>query len=174
MFKIQIVKRNERKRKMKQKVTEIGSLEYFQDEYGGNFKGKKTIRLFSENYEIDICFDVFHDGIEGLTNEMIAAAKVCLDVINNHADKLEQAIKRYYDTEVKEDVEGRDGDYMEIDDINQLAQIVTPKELFIQDLKTLMAVGLYFICDWDEEAGMGIRFDTEGNICEIGTGEIIY
>jgi len=73
---------------------------------------KKSIELFSESYEIDIRFDVFHSGIEGLTNEMVMAAKACLDAINNHTDKLVQAIKSYYDTEVKEDVEGRGDNYI--------------------------------------------------------------
>ena len=159
---------------MEQKVTEIGILEYSESRYGGNFTMKKIIELFSESYEIDIRFDVFHSGIEGLTSEMVMAAKTCLDVINNHTDKLVQAIKSYYDTEVKEDVEGRGGNYITIGNVNQLAQVVTPKELFIQPLKTKILVGLYFICDWDEEAGMGIKFDIDGNICEIGTGEIIY
>lgn len=169
-----VQQKKERKRKMKQTVTEIGVLEYSQNEYGGYFKGKKPIKLFSENYEIDICFDVFQNGTEGLTNEMIKATKACLDAINNQTDKLEQAIKRYYDTEVREDAEGRGDDYMEIEDANQLARIVTPKELYIQDLKTEIVIGLYFICEWDEEGGMGVMFDTEGNICEVGTGEIIY
>ncbi len=159
---------------MEQKVTEIGALEYSESRYGGNFTMKKSIELFSESYEIDVRFDVFHLGIEGLTNEMVMAAKACLDAISNHTDKLMQVIKNYYDTEVKEDVEGRGDDYITIDNVDQLAQVVTPKELFIQPLKTKILVGLYFICDWDEEAGMGIRFDTEGNITEIGTGEIIY
>lgn len=160
---------------MEQKATEIGVLEYFQSESGrGYLATKKSIEIFSQSYEIGIRFDVFHFGIEGLTNEMIAAAKACLDAIHNHTDKLEKAIKSYYDTDVKEDVEVRDGDYTTIDDVNQLAQVATPKELFIRPLKTKIVVGLYFICDWDEEAGMGIKFDTDGNISEIGTGEIIY
>ena len=71
-------------------------------------------------------------------------------------------------------MEIRDGYYTTIDDVNQLAQVATPKELFIRSLKTRVVVGLYFICDWDEEAGVGIRFYTDGNISEIGTGEIIY
>lgn len=162
------------KEKTEQKVTEIGVLEYSQSSYGGNFTTTKSIELFSESYEIDVRFDVFDDGTEGLTDEMVMAAKACLDAINDQADTIEQEIKDYYDTEVREDVEGRGDDYVIIDDVNQLAQVVTPKELFIQDLKDTMVVGLYFICDWDEEAGMGITFDTEGNICEIGTGEIIY
>ncbi len=105
---------------------------------------------------------------------MIAAAKTCLDVIKDYVDKIEQAIKTYYSTEVKETVEDQGCEYVEIDEASQFSQLMTPIELFIQPLSTKIVVGLYFTCDWDEESGIGIRFDTQGNIIRIGTGEIIY
>lgn len=159
---------------MEQKVTDIGVLEFTQGQYGGYFTAKKLIRLFSASYEINIRFKVFHHGMEGLTDEMVMAAKACLDAINNQTDKIEQAIKNYYDTEVKADAEEGFCNYVKMDDISQLAQVATPEELFVEKLKTMIVVGLYFVCDWSEEKGFGIRFDTEGNIIELGTGEIIY
>lgn len=159
---------------MEKKVTEIGVLEFLQSKYRGYFITKKEIELFSECYEIDVRFDVFHYGIEGLTNEMIMAGKACLDTINNHAIKIELALKNYYDTEVKEMAEEMESSYLAIEDVSQLAQVVEPKELLIRPLKSKIVVGLYFSCSWDEEKGVGIRFDTEGNIIDVGTGEIIY
>lgn len=159
---------------MEQKITEIGVLDYQSKCNRGYFTTKKIIKLFSKCYEIGIRFNVFHYGIEGLSDEMVMIAKVCLDTINNNTEKIEQVIKSYYDTDVKKEAEERGDSYIAIDDVNQLAQVVTPQELFLQTLKTEIIVGLYFICDWDEERGVGIRFDTEGNIIEIGTGEIIY
>lgn len=159
---------------MEQKITEIGVLEFSQSKYRGYFITKKEVELFSRRYKIDIRFDVFHYGIEGLTDEMIMVGKACLDTINNHAIKIEQALKNYYDTEVKEMAEEMECSYLAIEDASQLAQAVVPKELLIRPLKSKIVAGLYFDCDWEEERGVGIRFDTEGNITDVGTGEIIY
>lgn len=159
-----------RRIKMEQKVTDIGTLEFYQGEYGGKFTVKKFIKLFSQSYEIQIRFNVYNDGFEGLTDEMVMAAKACLDAINNQADKIEQAIKNFYDTDIKCTIEDEDGDYMEIDNISQLAQVMQPKELYVTDFK----VGLYFECDWDEEKGFGIKFDKDGNVIKMGTGGVVY
>lgn len=160
---------------MEQRITEIGTLEFFQSKNNrGYFTADKEIKLFSEQFKIGIRFNVFHYGAEGLTDEMLMAARACLETINNHVETIEQCIKNYYDTEVRERAEEIGCDYVPIDDVCQLVQVVTPQELYIQPLKTNIVVGLYLTCDWDEEGGIGIRFDTDGNIIEIGTGEIIY
>lgn len=176
MSKIQVVNQNkEGELKMEQRITEIGTLEFSQSKYNrGYFTADKEIKLFSKQCKIGIRFNVFHYGPEGLTDEMLMAARACLETINNHAEMIEQWIKNYYDTEVRERAEEMGCNYVPIDDVCQLAQVVTPQELYIQPLKTNIIVGLYFTCDWDEERGVGIRFDTDGNIIKIGTGEIIY
>lgn len=164
---------------MKEKVTNLGILEFFQGEYRGGFKGKVSIKLFSEIYTVQIRFDVFNNGFDGLTDNMITAAQNCLDVINKQASIVELAIKEYYDTKVKVDSEEGFCEYIEMEDLKQLAQVMSPQELYIANLRKSkqiqdVEVGLYFDCDWDEEDGFGIKFDGNGNIVEVGTGDVIY
>ena len=109
--------------------------------------------------------DVFDDGPEGFTDEMVMATKACLDTINE-TDKVEQAIKDYYDTDIMPELE----DDLEINDINQSAQYVQPKELYVTDCSR----GLYRESVWDEERGIGIVFDEDVNIEEVGDGGFVY
>lgn len=151
------------------KETEVGTLEFVQGKYNGNFIGKKTIHLFSRDYEIRLRFDVFHEGVEGLTDEMVKAAKACLDLFAGSTDEIEKKIKEHYDMEVVPIIEDRD-EYIEIDSIAQIAQMLRPKELYV----TSFCIGLYFECDWDEEEGFGIRFEMNGDIKEMGAGDVVY
>ena len=139
------------------KETEIGTLEFVQGKYGGDFRGKKRIQLFSQDYEIQLRFDVFDRGAEGLTDEMMKAAKACLDMFTGSTDEVEKKIKEYYDKEIVPIIEDRD-EYVEIDSATRLAQMMRAKELYV----TRINVGLYFECDWDEEEGFGINFDMDG------------
>lgn len=164
---------------MQEKSTELGTLEFYQGEYGNEFRGEVSVKLFSKIYNVHIRFDVFKEGFEGLSDYMIEAARNCLNVINHHHDIVEQAIKGYYDTKVKVDSEEGFCDYIEMDDLSQLSQVMSPQELYIVDLRKSglmkdVKVGLYFDCDWDEQDGFGIRFDGEGNIVRIGSGGVIY
>ena len=61
-------------------------------------------------------------------------------------------------------------EYIEIDSIAQLAQMMIPKELYV----TSFSAGLYFEYDWDDEKGFGIRLDRKGNIIKMGTGGVVY
>lgn len=151
------------------KETEIGTLEYVQGKYGGYFKGKNYIHLFSQDYEIQVRFRVYDKGVEGLTDEMVKAAKACLDMFTGSTDDIEKKIKEYYGMDVVPIIEDMD-EYNEIDSAAQLAQMMRPKELYVTSFKA----GLYFECDWDEEKGVGIKFDREGNIIEMGTGDVVY
>lgn len=151
------------------KETEIGMLEFVEGKYGNDFLGKTHIRLFSQDYEIRLRFDVSQKGIEGLTNEVVKAAKACLEVFTGSTDEVEKRIKEYYDMEVVPIIEDWD-EYVEIDSIVQLAQMMRPKELYVTSFK----VGLYFECDWDDEKGFGIKFDSKGNIIRMGTGGVVY
>lgn len=151
------------------KETEIGTLEFVQGKYGGYFKGENYIHLFSHDYEIQVRFRVYDKGVEGLTDEMVKAAKACLDMFTGSTDDIEKKIKEYYGMDVVPISEDMD-EYNEIDSAAQLAQMMRPKELYVTSFKA----GLYFECDWDEEKGVGIKFDREGNIIEIGTGDVVY
>lgn len=84
-------------------------------------------------------------------------------------DELEMKIKEHYDRSVVPIIEDRD-EYIEIDSIAQLAQMLIPKELYV----TSFSAGLYFECDWDEEKGFGVRLDRKGNIIKMGTGGVVY
>ena len=150
---------------MDQKVTEIGVFEFSKDKYGGYLKAKKDIKLFSQVYEITLTINLYDESPEGFTDEMVMATKACLDTINQ-TDKVEQAIKKYYDESIRYTLE----EDMEINDINEFAQHIKPIELYVTDFKR----GLYFECDWDEEKGGGIKFNEEGNITRIGTGGVVY
>lgn len=151
------------------KETGVGVLELVEGKYGGNFMGKNCIHLFSQDYEIKLRFNVYDEGAEGLTDEMVEAAKACLEVFTGSTDEVEKKIKEYYDMEVVPIIEDWD-EYVEIDSIAQLAQMMRPKELYITSFK----IGLYFECDWDDEKGFGIKFDTNGNIIKMGTGGVVY
>lgn len=150
------------------KETEIGTFELVLGEYGGDFIGKKSIHLFSRNYEIQVRFNVYDEGEEGLTEEMVKAAKACLDMFTGSTDNIEAKIKEYYEMEVAPISEEGDEDIE--NSVFRLAQMMRPKELYVTSFKA----GLYFECDWDEEKGVGIKFDREGNIIRIGIGDIMY
>ena len=151
------------------KETEIGILEFIEGKYGSDFLGKACIQLFSHNYEIRVRFDVSGKGPESLTDEMVKAAKACLEMFTGSTDELEMKIKEHYDRSVVPIIEDRD-EYIEIDSIAQLAQMLIPKELYV----TSFSAGLYFECDWDEEKGFGVRLDRKGNIIKMGTGGVVY
>lgn len=159
----------ERRYRTMKKETEIGTLELVLGKYGGNFIGKKCIQLFSQDYEIRLRFDVFNEGAEGLTDEMVKAAKACLEVFAGSTDEIEKKIKEYYDMEIVPIIEDRD-EYIETDTIAQLAQMMRPKELYV----TSFCIGLYFECDWNEEEGFGISFEANGDIKDMGTGDVVY
>lgn len=151
---------------MDQKVTEIGVFEYCQGKYAGYyFKAKKVIKLFSQDYEINLTINVYDEGPEGFTDEMVMATKTCLDTINQ-TDKVEQAIKKYYNESIRYTLE----EDLEIDDINEFARLIQPYELYVTSFK----IGLAFECVWDEEEGIGISFDREGNITEIAGTGVVY
>lgn len=143
------------------KETEVGVLELVEGKYGGDFMGKKCIHLFSQDYEIQLRFNVY--------DEMVKAAKACLEAFTGSTDRIEEKIKEYYDRNVVPIIEDMD-EYVDIDGIVQLAQMMRPKELYITSFK----IGLYFECDWDDEKGFGIKFDTNGNIIKMGTGGVVY
>ena len=143
------------------KEKEVGVLELVEGKYGGDFMGKKCIHLFSQDYEIQLRFNVY--------DEMVKAAKACLEAFNGSTDRIEEKIKEYYDRNVVPIIEDMD-EYVDIDGIVQLAQMMRPKELYITSFK----IGLYFECDWDDEKGFGIKFDTNGNIIKMGTGGVVY
>lgn len=151
------------------KETEVGMLEFVEGKYGNEFIGKACIRLFAQSYEIRLRFDVFDEGPEGLTDEMVKAAKACLEVFTGSTDEVEEKIKEHYDRRVVPIIEDRD-EYVEIDNIAQLAQMMRPKELYI----TSFSAGLYLECDWDDEEGFGIKLDRKGNIIKMGTGGVVY
>ena len=151
---------------MEQKVTEIGVFEYTESVHGGYWETKKNIKLFSKVYEINLRIDVFEDGPEGFTDEMVMATKACLDTINQ-TDKVEQAIKNFYNTDIRYTLD----EQIEIEDINEFVRLVKPIELYVTDFK----IGLYNECDWDDEDGLGIKFDREGNIKDVGgAGGTVY
>lgn len=103
-----------------------------------------------------------------MTDEMVKAAKACLDLFAESIDEIEKKIKEYYDIEVVPIIEDRDK-YIEIDSMAQIAQMLRPKELYVMSF----CIGLYFECDWDEE-GFGIRFEMNGDIKEMGAGDVVY
>lgn len=150
------------------KETEIGTLELVLGEYGGDFIGKKCIHLFSQDYEIQVRFNVYDEGEEGLTEEMVKAAKACLDMFTGSTDNIEAKIKEYYEMEVAPISEEGDEDIE--NSVSRLARMMRPKELYVTSFKA----GLYFECDWDDEKGFGIRLDRKGNIIKMGTGGVVY
>ena len=99
---------------------------------------------------------------------MVKAAKACLDMFTGSTDNIEAKIKEYYEMEVAPISEEGDEDIE--NSVFRLAQMMRPKELYVTSFKA----GLYFECDWDEEKGVGIKFDREGNIIRIGIGDIMY
>lgn len=162
-----------------QKETEIGVLEYIEGEYGGNFAVKADIWIFSREYTIDIRFNLYHYGPEGLTEIMIKAAKNVLDIFQNNIEVVETAIRAYYETEPKEFAEDGLYDYIDIKSAEQLAQVMKPVELYIPRFKTYqevqdVKVGLYFECDWNPDEGFGIRFNGNGDILKVGRGDVVY
>ena len=159
---------------MNKKITSLGVLEFYQGKYGNGFTGKVNMNLFSKGYSVNIRFNLHDNGFDSLSDEMITAAQNCLNAINNQTDVIEQAIKDYYDDVAKDRAEEGWCDYVEMDDLNQLAQVMKPEELYISCGSSWIRVGLYFICNWDEECGFGIRFDGNGKIVRLGTGDVVY
>lgn len=140
--------------------------------------GKINISIFSEKYEISIRFLVYDESFMGLTEDMITMAKKCISELNNNSKSIMENIKSYYDDEVKERYEDGFCDYVEMNDYSDLSQVMVPKELFIKEIykrepNSKVYSGLYFECDWNDE-GFAVRFDEQGNVVQMGTGEIIY
>lgn len=52
------------------------------DKYGGYLKAKKSIKLFSQVYEITFTINLYDEDLEGFIDEMVVATKACLDTIN--------------------------------------------------------------------------------------------
>lgn len=120
---------------MQEKPTELGTLEIYQGKCGNEFRGEVSVNLFSKVYAVHIRIDVFNKGFDGLSDYMITAARNCLNVINHQNNIVEQAIKEYYDTKVKMDSEEGFCDYIEMGDLSQLSQVISPQELYIVDLR---------------------------------------
>lgn len=156
------------------KIKDIGTLKYCRHSY----IGKAAIALFGAAYEIDIRFKVYDEGEHGLTENMTMAAGNVLNTLRTDREKVQEAVKAYYDSEVRELAEDGRCDYFVFHDAGQLKQVMEPKELYLVDLErngSVQAVkaGLFFECNWDDE-GFGIRFDGEGAILRMGSGAIIY
>lgn len=164
-----IVDWKEIKDMIKKTIEKIGTLEFCEGKYGGEFTGWKNVCIFSQIYNIKIRFDVFEKGIEGLSDRMINGAVNCINLICDKTDVIENIIKDYYDTEVKERAEDDFCDYIEMDSLAQLSQVMKPVEMYVVELgrEKRVKVGLYFDCDWNEEDGFGIKFDGEGNILKL-------
>lgn len=155
-------------------IKDIGLLKYCHNAYTGKVK----ICIFEETYEVDIRFRVYGEGEEGLTKDMITAAKNVLNVLRKNREKIQETIKTYYDAEVQELAEEDRCDYFIFNNTNQLKNVIDPKELYIVDLERSgsikdIKVGLFFECNWDDE-GFGIRFDGNGIVIRMGSGAIIY
>ena len=159
---------------MNKKITSLGVLEFYQGKYGNGFTGKVNMNLFSKSYSVNIRFDLYDNGFDGLNDEIVTAAQNCLNAINNQTNEIEQTIKDYYDDVAKYRAAEGWCDYIEMDDLNQLAQVMKPEEFYISGNPSRIHVGLYFICDWDREYGCGIAFDKNGNILEIGADDVVF
>jgi len=164
----------ERMNKGMKNVEGVGLLEYDGDAY----IGKLGINIFAHDYEVDIRFRLYDAGPDGLTSELIIAFQNCLNVLKNQTIKILYAIMEYYNEDVKENAEDGFCDYIEMRDYNQLSDVMTPKEIYIVNLSDTeivrnVRVGIYFECDWNDE-GFAIRFDGDGNIVKVGTGDILY
>lgn len=147
----------------------------------GSYMGNTTIDIFGHTYEIGIRFNVSNRGEAGMTEQVIAAARNVLYTLKHNREELQEALKAYYDSEVFELAEDERCDYFDFDSSDELCEVMTPKELYIVDLRKTgqakdVEVGLFFECTWDEYeySGVGIRFDGEGTMLEVTTGDMIY
>lgn len=160
---------------MNDKIIEgIGVLKYEDDCY----MGKMSVNFFSRIYEICIRIDIFDAGPDGLTKELTRATQNCIQILNSETNKVMEAIFEYYNEEVKDRADDGFCDYIEMADYNELFQVMTPIELYVVNLNDSSIVedikaGLYFKCAWNDE-GYAIRFNGNGKIVRMGTGEILY
>lgn len=156
-------------------IAGIGLLKYHHESY----IGKTNINMFGVIYSIKIRFMVYDKGELGVTEPMIKAAINVLNVLQKENDEIQIKIKNFYDSEVKELADDDKCDYFIFDSPNQLKEEMTPQELYITDLQRSgktedIKVGLFFICNWDDEEGFGIRFNGNGVIKRMGSGSVVY
>lgn len=153
----------------------IGLLKYHHESYMGEI----NVRIFGMEYTIRIRFMVYDKGEQGVTEPMIRAALNVLNVLKEKGDEIQFEIKNYYDLEVKELADDDKCDYFVFNDTAQLKEVMVPQELYITDLQRNgniedIKVGLFFMCNWDEDEGFGIRFNGNGIIKKVGSGSVVY
>lgn len=139
---------------------------------------KINIGIFGGFYEINLSFRVYENGFEGITPELISKSSIYLENIDSEMDKVMHAIMEYYQTEVREMAEEEDCDYIVMEHINELEQVVIPKELFftvvnIRRPNAYIKYGMVFDCDWTDD-GLAVSYGEDGNIKEVGTIDILY
>lgn len=143
------------------------------------FVSKKiNLGIFGDFYEINLSFRVYEKGFEGITPELIRKSSIYLENIESEMDKVMHAIMEFYQTEIREMAEEGYYDYIEMDHINELQQVVIPRELFFTVLNIgkpneYIKYGLVFDCEWTDD-GLAVSYGEDGNIKEVGTLDILY
>lgn len=152
----------------------IGTLMY--DSEHRCLVGKTKFTFEQTTYQISLRIVPFKqgEGFEGLSQKLLNYVTNCISTLQSRQEYLLSEMFRYYDEEIREEYENCDVEYKEIHTVGELLQMLTPKEVyFFGGDKTGIYGGFYCEWNWNYE-GFGIRMDEDGNIMEMGTGEVIY
>lgn len=158
---------------------EIEGLGVFKLNKADNAEKSLSINLFKQEYEVSLIFRLRNDGsLDTITPLMIEVANHYIHQITSKLEEATMILKNYYENDVQEMAEEGFYDYITIEDISDLSNVLKPTQILIKDVKrndgnVSVFLGLIFQCDWDED-GFVIKYDENGNVDEIGTTDIIY
>lgn len=144
----------------------------------GSIIKELEIELFETHYNINLRFQVYEKGFESMTTNLITIAKEYIENISLEMEKVAQEALNYYQSEVKEMAEEGYCDYVELNNMNDLKLMINPVELYFTEVHTgkpnaYVNYGILFDCKWSDE-GFAISYGKDGNIAEVGTGDVLY